>query len=179
MVDDDTGWDEVLTGVWGPRVRDAVVARVEEATVGARCLLVHTLTEPADPRAGWVEQLHGLVVEAIRAETGADLDGLGSQAAWATYEEVWDALAARWHDGGSLAAVPLRGEVVAVGCMRALSATVAQAAGMDVGVDPPQPLWLDGRLRVDTEGLGRVLAHHDLDAPERLAAERLLELARR
>lgn len=178
MVDDDTGWDEILTGVWGPRVRDAVVARVEEVTVGARCLLVHTLGSADAPREGWVEQLHRLVLDAIREETGADLDELGSQAAWTTYEDVWGLLASRWRDGGGLAVVPLRREVAAIACLRTLSPTLAQAAGMDVGVDPPQPLWIAGRLRLDPEGLVRVLADERVAGAERLAAERLLELVR-
>lgn len=181
-MDDDTGWNEVLTGVWGPGVRDAVVARVEAATVGARCLLVCTLRDEQATREGWVEQLHHLVVAAIRDETGADLDALGSQAAWASYEDVWDALAVRWRDGGDLATVALRREVAATACLRELQGLLAQAAGMDVGVDPPQPLWLDGRLRVDADGLARVLddpGPGGLDGVEHLAAERLLELLER
>jgi hypothetical protein len=175
-VDDESGWDEVLTGVWGPAVRDAVVARVETATVGARCLLVCTLQDEGFGREGWVEQLHHLVVTAIRDETGADLDELGSQAAWTTYEEVWEHLAARWRDGGPMALVPLRREVEATACLRHLTGMAAQAAGMDVGADPPQPLWLEGRLRVDEQGLRRLLAEPGLDGAQRLAAERLLEL---
>jgi hypothetical protein len=178
-VDDDTGWNEVLTGVWSPRVRDAVVARVEAATVGARCLLVCTLREEDCQREGWVEQLHQLVVEAIRAETGADLDALGSQAAWASYEEVWDALAARWRSGGGMATVPLRREVDATACLKQLRGVAAQAAGMDVGVDPPEPLWLAGRLRVDADGLLAVVADGRLDGAELLAAQRLLALLER
>lgn len=178
MVDDDTGWNEILTGLWGPRVRDAVVTRVEETTVGARCLLVRTLGEVDGPREGWVEQLHQLVLGAIRDETGADLDDLGSQAAWATYEEVWETLTRRWRDGGDLAVVPLRREVAATACLRQLTAVPAQAAGMDVGVDPPEPLWIAGRLRIDLDGLVRVLGDDRLSGAERVAAERLLELAR-
>jgi hypothetical protein len=178
-VDDDTGWNEVLTGVWSPRVRDAVVARVEAATVGARCLLVCTLREEDTPREGWVEQLHQLVVEAIRAETGADLDELGSQAAWASYEDVWDALTTRWRSGGEMATVPLRQEVAATACLKQLRGVAAQAAGMDVGVDPPEPLWLAGRLRVDADGLLAVVAAGRLDGAELLAAQRLLTLLER
>lgn len=176
MSDDDTGWNEVLTGVWGPAVRDAVLTRVEDATVGARCLLVCTLRDEPPGREGWVEQLHRLVVEAIRQETGADLDELGSQAAWASYEDVWSALTERWRDGGDLATVPLRREVEATECLGHLRGAVAQAAGMDVGVDPPQPLWLHGRLRVDAQGLERLLADAELDAAQELAATRLLRL---
>lgn len=176
MSDDETGWNEVLTGVWNPGVRDAVVTRVEDATVGARCLLVCTLRDEGRGREGWVEQLHHLVVEGIRQETGADLDELGSQAAWASYEEVWDTLATRWQHGGDLATVALRREVAASECLTRLHGTAAQAAGMDVGTEPPQPLWLDGRLRVDDRGLRRLLEDPAVDGAERLAAERLLEL---
>ena len=178
-MDDDTGWNEVLTGVWSPRVRDAVVARVEAATVGARCLLVCTLREEDCQRDGWVEQLHQLIVEAIRIETGADLDGLGSQAAWASYEEVWDALVVRWRSGGEMATVPLRREVEATACLKQLRGVAAQAAGMDVGVDPPEPLWLAGRLRVDADGLLTVVADGQLEGAQLLAAQRLLSLLER
>lgn len=176
MSDDDTGWNEVLTGVWGPAVRDAVLARVEDATVGARCLLVCTLRDEATGREGWVEQLHHLVVESIRQETGADLDELGSQAAWATYEDVWNALVTRWWDGGDLATVALRREVAASACLRRLHGAAAQAAGMDVGTVPPEPLWLDGRLRVDAQGLTRLLDDPGFEGAERIAVEQLLGL---
>jgi hypothetical protein len=175
-VDDDTGWNDVLVGVWSPRVRDAAVAHVERATVGARCLLIHTLRDPDRARPGWVEQLHGLVIEAIYAETGADLDELGSQAAWTAYEQVWDALAERWTEGGSLTRVPLRREPEVVELLRRLSPEGAQAAGMDVGVAPPQELWLDGRLLLDVEGLHACKAMADLDGTQRRLVDRLLAL---
>jgi hypothetical protein len=177
-VDDDTGWNDLLVGVWSPRVRDAAVEHVERATVGARCLLLHTLRDPDRARPGWVEQLHGLVLEAIRHETGADLDELGSQAAWAAYEQVWDALAERWTDPSCLAAVPLRREPHALSLLRRLSPTGAQAAGMDVGSEPPQPCWMGGRLHVDLEGLAAYRATPEVAAAEQIVVDELLTLAR-
>lgn len=177
-MDDDTGWNDVLVGVWSSRVREAAVARVERATVGARCLLVHTLSDPEQARRGWVEQLHGLVIDAIREETGADLDELGSQAAWTAYEEVWAALTERWVTGERFAVVPLRREPEADRLLRCLAPLGAQAAGMDVGADPPQPLWIDGRLHLDVEGLHACKALGDLDAEQRSLVDGLLALGR-
>ena len=177
-MDDESGWNDILLGMWGPSVRDAVVARVEHATLGARCLLVRTLGDPDTQREAWVEQLHALVVGAIQEETGADLDELGSQAAWASYEEVWDALAARWADGGPLDTVPLRREVDAIAWLQRLSPIGAQAAGMDVGVDPPEPLWIAGRLRIDLEGLDAAQMVGQLEVADRVAIDGLVRLVR-
>jgi hypothetical protein len=177
-MDDDTGWNDVLVGVWTPRVRDAAVDHVERATVGARCLLTHTLGDPDQARPGWIEQLHGLVLEAIRHETGADLDELGSQAAWAAYEQVWDALSQRWTAPSCFAAVPLRREPHALSLLRRLSATGAQAAGMDVGSDPPEPFWMEGRLHVDVEGLTAYRATPEVPSPEQIVVDELLALVR-
>jgi hypothetical protein len=177
-VDDDTGWNDVLVGVWSARVRDAAVAHVEQATVGARCLLYHTLRDPEAARPGWTEQLHTLVIEAIYHETGADLDELGSQAAWTAYEQVWDELAVRWADGGSCEAVPLRREPEVLALVGRLSPAGAQAAGLDVGVEPPEPLWLAGRLHLDAQGL-RIYRDLPGVAPaEQLMVDTLLELLR-
>jgi hypothetical protein len=177
-VDDDTGWNEVLVGVWGPRVLDAAVAHVERATVGARCLLVHTLRDPDQARPGWVEQLHALVIEAIYHETGADLDELGSQAAWTAYEQVWDALAARWAGPDRFEAVPLRREPHALALLGRLSPAGAQAAGMDVGADPPEPLWIGGRLHLDPEGLVAFRATPGASGAEQIVVDELLGLLR-
>jgi hypothetical protein len=175
-VDDDTGWNDVLVGVWSPRVRDAAVAHVERATVGARCLLVHTLRDPEAARPAWVEQLHALVIEAIYAETGADLDELGSQAAWTAYEQVWDALAARWRESDRFDVVPLRREPHALSLLQRLSTPGAQAAGMDVGTTPPEPLWVGGRLHIDGEGLVAYRATDDVSGPEQIVVDELLAL---
>jgi hypothetical protein len=177
-VDDDTGWNDVLVGVWSPRVRDAAVEHVERATVGARCLLLHTLRDPDRARPGWVEQLHGLVLDAIRHETGADLDELGSQAAWAAYEQVWDTLTQRWTAPSCFGVVPLRREPQALSLLGRLSVTGAQAAGMDVGSEPPEPFWMQGRLHVDTEGLTAYRATAEVAPAEQIVVGELLALVR-
>lgn len=169
-MDDETGWHEVLLRAWTPGVRDAVVARIEAATVGRRGWFVRVLAGEADERPGWTETVHALIVAAIRDETGADLDELGSQAAWEAYEQVWDRLVARWGDGGGLAVVPLGAEPEVVEALVGLPGEAAAALGADVTGPRPQPLWLAGRLRVDLEGLA---AYRRLDGgllPREVAA---------
>ena len=158
-MDDDSGWNDVLLGLWSTAVRDAVVTRIEAATVGRRGWLVRVFAAPERARSGLTETVHALVLAAIRDETGADLDALGSQAAWECYEQVWDALGARWSGGGGTVAVPLGREPEVVRALAALPVEAAVCAGADLdpsgGVDP---LWLGGRLRVDDEGLRAYLA---------------------
>jgi hypothetical protein len=156
--DDGTGWNELLVGGWTAEVRDAVVARVESASIGHRGRLVRILADPEAVPAAWVEELHRLVLAAIAVETGADLDALGSQAAWACYDHVWAELVARWADGGALQPVPLGGEPAVVRLLRNLPADVAAAAGAEGTGTTPDPLWLGGRLLVDVEGLWAYLA---------------------
>ncbi|MFA9429273.1 hypothetical protein [Egicoccus sp. AB-alg2] len=161
-MDDETGWNDVLTGGWHAGVRDAVVTRVERLSQCRHGQLVRTLSDLEAARYAWVEDLHRLVVVAIRDETGADLDELGSQAAWACYEDVWERLRVRWSRGGRLARVPLGAEPEVVRLLQSLPVAAAEAAGTDVSTCPPDPLWLGGRLLVDLEGLR---AH--LDGPAR------------
>jgi hypothetical protein len=176
VTDDDTGWNDVLVGGWSTEVRGAVVRRVERATVGWRGPLVHTLADPEGARDVWTEALHRLVVGAVLAETGADLDDLGSHAAWACYEEVWNALAAAWAQGGRLATVPLDQEPHVVSLLRSAPAHVAAAAGADPSGVQPIPLWLGGRLRVDLEGLWALLDRGDALSPaDRVRVETLVE----
>jgi hypothetical protein len=175
--DDGTGWNEVLVGGWTAEVRDAVVARVERASVGRRGRLVRTVADPSAVPPGQVEDLHQLVLAAIAAETGADLDALGSQAAWACYDEVWAELAARWADGGELREVPLGGEPAVVRLLQHLPAEVAIHAGAEVAGEVVDPLWVRGRLRVDVEGLWAYLATGgvDLSVRTRRAIDLLIE----
>lgn len=170
-MDDDTGWDEVLTGSWSDDVRDRVVARIEEATVARRGWLVRVLTDPERVRPALTETVHAVVLAGIRDETGADLEALGSQAAWECYEEVWRELTRRWAGGGSLAAVPLGREVVVVEVLRRLPAEAAVAAGADVTDGGVEPLWLAGRLRLDVEGLQTYRALDGGRLPLALAAD--------
>jgi hypothetical protein len=176
VTDDDTGWTAVLLETWGPRVRDAVVTRVERACVGRRGVLVRTVAAPDDARFAWTEQLHELVLGAIRDEVGADLEALGSQAAWACYDEVWTQLAVRWHDGGALVRVPADVEVHVRRLVAGLSLAGAEAAAADVSVVPPVPLELDGRVLVDVDGLRAHLASTPVDRRERAIVEALLGL---
>jgi hypothetical protein len=166
--DDGTGWNEVLVGGWTAEVRDAVVARVERACLGRRGRLVRVLGDPEAAPARHVEQLHRLVLDAVAAETGAHLEELGSQAAWACYDDVWEELTARWADGGELATVPLGAEPAVVRLLQHLPPEIAEHAGPDGHARPPDPLWLGGRLRVDVDGLYAFLALHDGELPERV-----------
>jgi hypothetical protein len=177
--DDGTGWNEVLVGSWSPAVRRAVVRRVERSTVGWRGPLVRTLAAPDTARYAWTETLHRVVLRAIQDETGADLEDLGSHAAWACYEEVWDALRVTWADGGDLLAVPIGQEPAVVRLLRDLPAWVAEAGGADVSGPSPDPLWLRGRLRIDASALRTILAADDprLGGADRLRLETLLDHA--
>lgn len=161
--DDDTGWTDILLEHWGEDVRNKVVKEIERQSVGLRGVLVRALRDdPADSNhASSVEQLHAAVVAGIQHETGADLDHLGSQAAWACYEEVWVELAARWADGGDLAPVsPARAPRV-LQLLRGLTTTGAQWAGADIGHHPVEPLRVGDIIRIDLDGLFAYLAMGD------------------
>jgi hypothetical protein len=178
--DDGSGWNEVLVGGWTAEVRDAVVARVERATVGRRGRLVRVLSSPDTTPARTVEQLHALVVAAIAAETGADLDALGSQAAWACYDDVWAELVGRWADGGTLRVIPLGAEPAVVRLVRHLPPEAAVHAGAELVDGVPDPLWLGGRLRIDLDGLWAYLATHEeeLDVRSRRAIDLVIARCR-
>ena len=169
-MDDSSGWNEVLLGVWHQGVRDAVVARIEAATIGRRGWLVRVFATPDAARADWTETVHAVVLAAIRDETGADLDELGSQAAWECYEQVWECLRERWGDGGDLATVRLGAEPEVTRLMSSLPAEAAACAGADVTTATPDPLWLRGRLRVDAQGLGAYLILEGGTAPRSVHA---------
>jgi len=153
-VDDESGWNDLLLELWTDEVRDAVVRRIEEATVGRRGWLVRVFAAPDGVRAELTETVHAVVLAAIRDETGADLDVLGSQAAWECYEQVWDELADRWADGGWTEPVPLGAEPEVVRALAGLPAEAAVCAGVDLDAEGHvDPLWLAGRLRIDADGL--------------------------
>lgn len=152
-MDDDTGWTRWFLGVWSPAVRQAVVARLDEATAGHRGWLVRALLTPEHAAAAWTETAHALVLAAIRDETGADLDAMGSQAAWEAYEEVWGALRAAWSDGGPFVPVRLGSEPTVTRLLQGLPREAAAYLGADVTQEPADPLWLGGRLRIDRDGL--------------------------
>ena len=153
-VDDESGWNDLLLELWTDDVRDAVVRRIEEAMVGRRGWLVRVFAAPERVRAELTETVHAVVLAAIRDETGADLDVLGSQAAWECYEQVWEQLAERWADGGRTAAVPLGAEPEVVRSLATLPPEAAVCAGADLDAHGyTDPLWVAGRLRIDADGL--------------------------
>ncbi len=170
-MDDTSGWDGVLRELWSAEVRDAVVARIEGATVGRRGWLVRVFATPEQVRGALTETVHAVVLAAIRDETGADLDELGSQAAWECYEQVWDELAGRWHDGGELPAVPLGREPEVVRALAGLPPEAAVYAGADLVAGAVQPLWLAGRLHVDVDGLRAYLALDGGRVPAEVGAD--------
>lgn len=179
MDDDDTGWNEILVGGWTEEVRDQVAARVEDLTVSWRAPLVRTLRDPHGVPPPWTESLHRAVLVAIQEVTGADLDVLGSHAAWGCYEEVWDHLAESWRDGGDLPRVPLRAEPRAVALLADAPPHVAEAAGADARVQPAAPLWIAGRLHLDVEGLRSLLTGPaPLSGADELRVEALLATLR-
>jgi hypothetical protein len=105
-VDDETGWNAILVEGWGALVRAAVCDRVADLLDTSRGLLTIAVTTPDDAPAAAVERVHDAVLVAIATETGANLDELGSQAAWATYDDVWAELGRRWDDATVLEFVP-------------------------------------------------------------------------
>jgi hypothetical protein len=169
-VDDESGWNQILLELWSPAVRDAVVDRIDRAAVGRHGWLVRVFADPDHVREALTEIVHAVVLAAIRDETGADLDGLGSQAAWECYEQVWTELGRRWADGGSLAVVALGAETAVVSALSRLPEEAAVAAGAEVDAHGVQPLWLHGRLRVDGRGLRAYLKLDGGRAPTDVAA---------
>lgn len=178
MLDDDTIWDAILVDGWGPLVRHAVVARVERATVGARGTLVRALADPDHARFAWTEWLHEHVVDAIRCETGADLDRLGSQAAWACYEDSWAALATRWRDGGDMGVVTPGAERRVRLLLAEAPAWLAERAGADISAIPPEPLVLAGLTRLDVEGIAALVRDGELDHRSAVIAAALMKCVR-
>ena len=165
-MDDDSGWNDLLLELWSDDVRDAVVERIEAALVGRRGWLVRVFAAPEAVRAELTETVHAVVLAAIRDETGADLDGLGSQAAWECYEQVWDELAGRWSDGGRTEVVGLGREPEVVRHLAVLPGEAAVCAGADLlGEGTADPLWVAGRLRIDAAGLRAYLRLDGGQAP--------------
>lgn len=177
-MDDETGWNDVLLRLWTEQVRDQVVARIERACVGRRGWLVRVFAGAESAPPGLTETVHAIVLAAIRDETGADLDELGSQAAWECYAQVWDLLERRWADGGPLAIVPIGAEPEVSRLVAGLPVEAAVCAAADVSGPHPDPLWTHGRLRVDTEGLRAYLALDGGRAPADVHAAVTTILAR-
>lgn len=183
-VDDHTEWTRVLVEGWGPLVLEAVVQRVERTMVGRRGVLVRAMEEerrPSPGHAACVEEVHERILEAIRVETGADLESLGSQAAWATYDQVWGRLQQDWgRVPAFLSPVPpsATGEVEAL--VRSLSPAAATCAGADVGTLPYELLYRAGTAWIDVDGLFAHLAHDtgEVSDEERHLVRRIVALVR-
>ncbi|MEX1162922.1 MAG: hypothetical protein WEB03_05015 [Nitriliruptor sp.] len=175
MDDDGSGWNEVLVGGWSDEVRRAVVDLVGGLTVGWRGPLVRTLSDEIGADRGWTETLHRVVLDAIGQVTGADLEALGSQAAWACYEDAWSALQQVWGDGGDLATVPLGQELAVTELLAELPPAVAAAAGADVRGPRADPLWVAGRLRIDVDALHRALTRGGMAGADEVRVETVLD----
>lgn len=174
-MDDETGWDEVLVQGWGPAVRSAVADAVERMFATRRGLLATTVLDPEDASADWVEAVHEAVVAGIRIETGADIEELGSQAAWATYDEVWVDLARRAKADAALVTVPEPrvGQVLALLAELPLDA-VHHAGGVLWPDGPAAPVVVDGSPRIHVDGVFRWLATDDGAAESHRALARAL-----
>jgi hypothetical protein len=157
-MDDDSGWHDILVDGWGPSVLAAVCDRVDDAFATARGALVTTVLDPDTAPPVCTQHVHTAVVEAIRAETGADLEQLGSQAAWATYDQAWVELARRWRSVPGLVVIDGARAGPAAHLLRTLPFDAAVHAGGVPGAPTVAPLMVDGRVYVDVDGLFRWLA---------------------
>jgi hypothetical protein len=157
-VDDSSGWDAVLVVGWGPLVREVVCVRVEDALAAARGVLAIAATDPDHAPAATVERLHDAIVEAIAIETGANLDQLGSQSAWATYDDVWSELGRRSCDDSSMELVP--GAVIdhVTSLLQQLPRTAVEQAGAVLDGLDVRLVRAGSDARLDLEGLHRWLA---------------------
>jgi len=179
-VDDESGWNAILVEGWGDLVRAAVCDRVDDALATARGVLAIAVVTPDDAPAAAVERVHHVVVAAIAAETGADLDELGSQAAWATYEDVWGELGRRWAEGGPMELLPRAAEAEVLRLLAGLPPAAVEHAGAVLDREHVHVLRTGGGVRLDVEGLFRWLATDtDADDHTRSRARRVIEAARR
>lgn len=179
-MDDETGWNQVLVEGWGDLVRAAVCDRVDDAFRHARGVLAVAVTDPDDAPADVVERIHGGVLVAIAAETGANLDELGSQAAWATYDDTWAELARRWSDGGPMEPVPADSETELARLLAGLPRAAIEHAGAVVDGTSVRLLHTADGPVLDVEGLFRWLAtDEEAGADVRARARQVIEVSRR
>ncbi len=180
-VDDESGWHEILVDGWGPLVREAVCDEVERTFRSSRGVLAATVTAPDDAPAHLVERVHGAVLAAIALETGADLDALGSQAAWATYDDVWAELGRRAEELEHFEPVHGASADTLRRVLAAVPPSVVEAAGAYHRDDGSIAFCVrDDHVVLDVEGVHRWLATEDAaDHATRQRARDLVELARR
>ena len=168
-MDDDSGWNAVLVEGWDDDVRAAVCDRVDAAFRHARGVLAIAATEPDAAPADAVERVHTAIVTAIAAETGANLDELGSQAAWATYDDVWAELGRRWADGPGLERTRPAAEAEVVRLLTGLPRVAVEHAGAMVDDGSVRLLRTPDGARLDVDGIFRWLATDD-HAPDAVRA---------
>ena len=179
-MDDESGWNEILVDGWGPLVRAAVCDRVEDAFSTSRGVLAVAAGDPDGAPAQATERVHETIVAAIAIETGADLHELGSQAAWATYDDVWGELGRRATDGGRFEVVDDAVVETVRTLLLTLPLSLVEHAGAVLGDDGRVMLVRrDGVTLLDVEGVHRWLALDDeADEDTRQRARDLVRLAR-
>lgn len=157
-MDDDSGWNAILVEGWGESVRSAVCDRVGAGFRHARGVLAIAATDPDAAPPDAVERVHAAIVAAIAAETGADLDELGSQAAWATYDDVWAELGRQWAGGPGLEPVGPAAAVEVVRLLAGLPQAAIEHAGALLDDGAVRLLRTRDGARLDVDGLFRWLA---------------------
>ena len=162
-MDDESGWNAILVEGWGELVRAAVCDRVEDAMRDARGVLAVAVAMPEDAPAAAVERVHDAVVAAIATETGADLDELGSQAAWATYDDVWAELGRRWADGNGMERLAPELEQEVLQLLAGLPRPAIEHAGGVVDGLEVRVLRTERGPCLDVEGIFRWLAGEEAD----------------
>ena len=178
-MDDESGWNEILVEGWGEHVRAAVCDRVADDLAATRGVLSIAVVTPDEAPPTAVERVHGAIVAAIAAETGANLDELGSQAAWATYDDVWAELGRRWDDGGGMELVPEPAVAEVRALLAGLPREAIEQAGAALDGMEVRLLRTEAGTYLDLEGLFRWLATEQ-DAPAHLRdrARRVVAVAR-
>lgn len=179
-MDDESGWNAILVEGWGEHVRAAVCERVEDTMAQARGVLAVAVAMPDEAPPAAVERVHDAIVASIATETGANLDELGSQAAWATYDDVWAELGRRWASGRDMELV---GDSVADEVRRLLALlprdAIELAGGVVDGLEV-RMLQTPAGPCLDVDGLFRWLAGDDAEDDElRAHARAVVALARR
>lgn len=169
--------EQLLQEAWTPTLAEQIADRVVQP--GDRGYLIRAVQVDAS------EELQVMVWEdiadALAEQTGVDADDTHSGMADQAINHVWEILAARWQDGGTLAVIAQEDEEAATRAVRRLSMKAAEWAGCDVGQDPPAPLYAGGHLRLDTEGFEYYLETfqpYGISAEEHAAIQQLLALAR-
>lgn len=179
-MDDESGWNAILVEGWGDHVRAAVCDRVGDAMATARGVLAIAVVAPEDAPADAVERVHDQIVAAIAAETGADLDELGSQAAWATYDDVWAELGRLWADGGGMEAVAESAVAEVLALLAGLPPDAVEQAGAVLDGTQVRLVRTVSGAHLDVEGVFRWLAtEQGASAASRERARRLVAAARR